>query len=595
MSNASTTAVAYNASVNPSRRAKVTRMTERTILPRQMSVPQSASDNAESTMTVTVPPEPNQGHVPSRSPTTARRGRKPASNASGLSRSAREAQRKLNHSIIEKARRTKINEALAELARLGPTVEVLHSGGSLKDAEASVSSLAERPTPDLVEEDHDVDVDVDDDDDKDGDYGVPSSSRTRNGGSTSKIKSSNSSQDHISASKGKEKFKLDILVKTVENMQHLLERVRSLETQLENVRSSPFGISEDFECRKCAERTLADLPPLTSTTNKRKRHTSAESDAASNEEHPGDFSRDPDDRIQPRDQRRRKVMHTNPSIEHTDEHTSNTHPTLPTLPSISSWLSDYTLSAYSIHSSRDCSTSLVAPTSSSSPSLAGPSPLLRLSPFNVPQHRGRFHSNTSSPSLAPYLPSPPSSTQFTASAPVSYGGMPILELGPSSTSTPCAVSSTASPAFSIRERPGPSLSIPTNAPSSAAVISPGPVCTSANTTTTTIATTAATGRIDTIHAVRTPEDESAASLLLHMKSSPPVFMAPRARRDLILERIDPLPLTMSSSPVMPKSAVYVSNTREDVFALVSRTDSNGQSVMIAQTPSSILGLGPRSD
>ncbi|KAJ4495276.1 hypothetical protein C8R41DRAFT_763023, partial [Lentinula lateritia] len=116
MSNASTTEVVYNASVNPSRRAKVTRMTERTILPRQMPVPQSASDNAESTMTVA--PEPNQGHVLSRSPTTAKRGRKPASNASGLSRSAREAQRKLNHSIIEKARRTKINEALAELANL---------------------------------------------------------------------------------------------------------------------------------------------------------------------------------------------------------------------------------------------------------------------------------------------------------------------------------------------------------------------------------------------------------------------------------------------------------------------------------------------
>ncbi|KAJ4496168.1 hypothetical protein C8J55DRAFT_13285 [Lentinula edodes] len=590
MSNA-TTAVVYNASVNPSRRAKVTRMTERTILPRQMSVPHSASDNAESTRTVTVAPEPNQGYAPSRSPTTAKRGRKPASNASGLSRSAREAQRKLNHSIIEKARRTKINEALAELARLGATIEVLHSGSTLKDAEASVSRLVERPTPDLVEEDHDVDADVDDDDDKDGDYGVPSSSRTRNGGSTSKIKSSNSSQDHISASKGKEKFKLDILVKTVENMQHLLERVRSLEAQVENVRISPFGVSEDFECRKCAERTLADLPPLTSTTNKRKRHTSAESDAASNEEHLENFSRDPDDRIQPRDQRRRKVMHTNPSIEHTDEHTSNTNPILPTLPSISSWLSDYNLSAYSIHSSRDSFTSLVAPASSSSPSLAGPSPLPRLSPFNVPQQRGRFHSNTSSPSLATYLPSPPSSTQFAASAPVTYGGVPILELGPSSVSTPGAVSSAASPAFSIRGRPGFSLSISTNAPSSAAVISPGPACTSTNTAT---ATTATTGRIDTIQTVRTPEDESAASLLLHMKSSPPVFMTPRARRDSILERIDPLPLTMSSSPEMPKS-VNVSDTREDVFALVSRTDTNDQSVMTAQTPSSILGLGSRSD
>ncbi|KAJ6618697.1 hypothetical protein B0H10DRAFT_2028667 [Mycena sp. CBHHK59/15] len=47
----------------------------------------------------------------------AKRGRKPTA---PLSRSAREAQRKLNHSIIEKARRTKINDALATLKRLVP-------------------------------------------------------------------------------------------------------------------------------------------------------------------------------------------------------------------------------------------------------------------------------------------------------------------------------------------------------------------------------------------------------------------------------------------------------------------------------------------
>ncbi|KAF7375865.1 BHLH domain-containing protein [Mycena sanguinolenta] len=46
----------------------------------------------------------------------AKRGRKPAT----LSRTAREAQRKLNHSIIEKARRTKINDALATLKTLVP-------------------------------------------------------------------------------------------------------------------------------------------------------------------------------------------------------------------------------------------------------------------------------------------------------------------------------------------------------------------------------------------------------------------------------------------------------------------------------------------
>lgn len=49
-------------------------------------------------------------------PARAKRGRKPGP----LSRTARETQRKLNHSIIEKARRTKINEALATLRELVP-------------------------------------------------------------------------------------------------------------------------------------------------------------------------------------------------------------------------------------------------------------------------------------------------------------------------------------------------------------------------------------------------------------------------------------------------------------------------------------------
>jgi hypothetical protein len=46
-----------------------------------------------------------------------RRGRRPGT----LSRAAREAQRKANHSLIEKARRTKINDALAALRELVPS------------------------------------------------------------------------------------------------------------------------------------------------------------------------------------------------------------------------------------------------------------------------------------------------------------------------------------------------------------------------------------------------------------------------------------------------------------------------------------------
>lgn len=52
-------------------------------------------------------------------PAPKRRGRKPGP----MSRTARESQRKLNHSRIEKARRTKINETLATLSNLVSDVE----------------------------------------------------------------------------------------------------------------------------------------------------------------------------------------------------------------------------------------------------------------------------------------------------------------------------------------------------------------------------------------------------------------------------------------------------------------------------------------
>ncbi|KAF9470460.1 hypothetical protein BDN70DRAFT_821348, partial [Pholiota conissans] len=59
----------------------------------------------------TTGPDPSDLPLP-----PAKRGRKPGP----LSRTAREAQRRLNHSIIEKARRTKINDALAALKQLVP-------------------------------------------------------------------------------------------------------------------------------------------------------------------------------------------------------------------------------------------------------------------------------------------------------------------------------------------------------------------------------------------------------------------------------------------------------------------------------------------
>ncbi|KAG2092780.1 hypothetical protein BD769DRAFT_1520905 [Suillus cothurnatus] len=72
---------------------------------RRLSSPISSDDQAEDDAYDTPP-----------APQLKRRGRKPGA----LSRAAREAQRKINHSLIEKARRTKINDALAALRELVP-------------------------------------------------------------------------------------------------------------------------------------------------------------------------------------------------------------------------------------------------------------------------------------------------------------------------------------------------------------------------------------------------------------------------------------------------------------------------------------------
>jgi len=94
------------------------------------------------------PPPPN-------SPPPRRRGRKPAP----LSRSAREAQRRLNHSIIEKARRTKINNALATLKELVP----LDYGSKAKSQDNN---------DDNNNNSDDNDNDDNNDDGDDGEYGA---------------------------------------------------------------------------------------------------------------------------------------------------------------------------------------------------------------------------------------------------------------------------------------------------------------------------------------------------------------------------------------------------------------------------------------
>ncbi|KAF7321523.1 BHLH domain-containing protein [Mycena kentingensis (nom. inval.)] len=99
----------YAAACNPPRNARQSTHTR--------SRARSPSESSSASEYTPEPVRPPVGPVePVNSSPGAKRGRKPAV----LSRTAREAQRKLNHSIIEKARRTKINEALATLKQLVP-------------------------------------------------------------------------------------------------------------------------------------------------------------------------------------------------------------------------------------------------------------------------------------------------------------------------------------------------------------------------------------------------------------------------------------------------------------------------------------------
>jgi len=128
-------------------------------------------------------------------PLPAKRGRKPGP----LSRSAREAQRRLNHSIIEKARRTKINDALATLKELVP----------------AGYGQAKPPPPESQDDDDD-----DDDEDDDGEY-------------TEGTKKAKPKPKATGKKEEKEKeFKLEILVRTVSFLQDLLKRVADMEANV---------------------------------------------------------------------------------------------------------------------------------------------------------------------------------------------------------------------------------------------------------------------------------------------------------------------------------------------------------------------------
>ncbi|KAJ7188613.1 hypothetical protein C8R46DRAFT_26421 [Mycena filopes] len=169
----------YAASCNPPRSAKQR--------PRSHSESSSASEyTPEPRRIVPLSPKLSKAEVDradvEASTSTAKRGRKPAT----MSRTAREAQRKLNHSIIEKARRTKINDALSTLKQLVP------------------ANYGQQPPAPAEQDEEEAEGDCD---------GAAKAPKKATGKREEKEK----------------EFKLEILIRTVAFMQDLVERVQVLE------------------------------------------------------------------------------------------------------------------------------------------------------------------------------------------------------------------------------------------------------------------------------------------------------------------------------------------------------------------------------
>lgn len=369
-------------------------------------------------------------------PAPKRRGRKPGT----LSRSARESQRKLNHSRIEKARRTKINETLATLSLL------------VNEAERQKG-----PPQEVV------------------------------------------STEEVGKGKGKGKaeekeFKLDVLVKAVAYMQDLITRVQVLESR---------------QCEHCSQTTTTALVSHTPqvASNKRKHdEVEAEDDIdagvdvvdgedvyVGDDEKGDDIDDDADERSVPPPSPRRDSTHPQPS---------------PRLPPIASWLP---------HPYVD------------------PSCIAAIADANTSQG-------------ASQLPSPPLSGNFRPAASINMQALPSLTLPAPARPYNDTRSGSVSRDNQSKMTMSPSvrrMSTSTNASSrGAATASPN------------------------VSPTWTPEDETAASLLLQMSSSPPISGS-----------------SMTSAGVSKLRLPRVADQK----AGFDRGVSQGV-VLQVQTPSSMLGM-----
>ncbi|KAI6141819.1 hypothetical protein BKA82DRAFT_994699 [Pisolithus tinctorius] len=197
----------YAASCNPPRRAKRLRADSDTPGLTRESVPSPCPSNPDED------DDEEEDAVP-QPPPPKRRGRKPGS----MSRAAREAQRKINHSLIEKARRTKINDALAALRQLVPA-----------DYKRAAS----------VFDDHQEDSDDDNHD-------------------PTAASKPNRQKPRVSSS-GEKEFKLEILVRTVAYLQVLTEKVKALERDgCPHCERPISGLTDDSPLRRTYPVAVAD-------------------------------------------------------------------------------------------------------------------------------------------------------------------------------------------------------------------------------------------------------------------------------------------------------------------------------------------------
>ncbi|KAH9486878.1 hypothetical protein JR316_0000943 [Psilocybe cubensis] len=474
-------------------------------------------------------------------PPPAKRGRKPGP----LSRSAREAQRRLNHSIIEKARRTKINDALATLKQLVP----INYGQLQKPTVAS-------------------DEEGDDDDEYEG--------------GTAKAKSRGKNNEPKPSGKKEEKeFKLEILVRTVAFLQDLLGRVAALEASAMTATSTPMPMPSPPAPARSVSPNMTNLWPAcpkcgtglgsVSQPKKRKGLHIDDEEVAHDSCRPSQPEQqyDSDKSIRQSKIPRRSDSGTaaddNPSVSSPCREPDDFIPVSVSVAIADPGASGPSSAEYSPHH-RSHSDNRFLPPNESSERLP---PISSWMPDIVPNNasidpqlfppRTRSHSSSASPlTLHPspvpksYLPSPPASIHFDTVR--SSTIPPQLNLGPVATSS--MVGSTVGSGFS-------STGIDSNA-------------------------SVARSRSEST-SIRTPEDESAASLLLQISTSPTFRPVSSSSSDLGAPA-DPSRFWLHSSSDVRSQPPVGSHSGSISNRGGERQGQKSHSQAEAQTPSSLLGL-----